>query len=304
MTRNDKTWEDMRRHEKQWKQIATFLARRCFRTPAASVPLLHLDQLWDPLKDRDTTNDFRLGSALQVLVYIPSCVLSEFSSSLPWHYASFLFPEAQLVICYTTRVASTHSNAMSFLSPLTTFNCIVFILNACVVKPRTLSPRHLCISRSSTWHVCTCLVQLKVGEGVQTDDAEQPTDMGQVHLHLVCVDIEIDNYSMYYTVLNEMILIRFWKNMKYALTYNEIIVRSCALSEMTPLRSKVRLPWWMAFPPGSCGSRPGSCRVYKIFQTLPNKNCKIPSLGEMTAWSTSSCLHISIMHTHTHCLGL
>lgn len=85
-------------------------------------------------------------------------------------------------------------------------------------------------------------MQLKVGEGVQTDDAEQPTDMGQVHLHLVCVDIEIDNYSMYYTVLNEMILIRFWKNMKYALTYNEIIVRSCALSEMTPLRSKVRLP--------------------------------------------------------------
>lgn len=89
MTRNDKTWEDMRRHEKQWKQIATFLARRCFRTPAASVPLLHLDQLWDPLKDRDSTNDFRLGSALQVLVYIciiyvyiPSCVLSEFSSSL------------------------------------------------------------------------------------------------------------------------------------------------------------------------------------------------------------------------------
>ena len=61
--------------------------------------------------------------------------------------ASFLFPEAQLVICYTTRVASTHSNAMSFLSLLTTFNCIIlniasfciiFILHA--VKPRTLSP--------------------------------------------------------------------------------------------------------------------------------------------------------------------
>ena len=30
--------------------------------------------------------------------------------------ASFLFPEAQLVICYTTRVASMHSNATLFLS--------------------------------------------------------------------------------------------------------------------------------------------------------------------------------------------